>query len=49
MKMHAVLSRYLTLESLVIAFQDCFIVVGWIFVAAALASLFIPGGAENHA
>jgi predicted MFS family arabinose efflux permease len=47
-KMQTMLSRYLTLESLMIAFQDCFIIVGWIFVAAALASLCIPGGADNH-
>jgi DHA2 family multidrug resistance protein len=47
-KMQAMLSRYLTLESLVIAFQDCFIIVGWVFIAAALASLCIPGGADNH-
>jgi hypothetical protein len=43
------LNRYLTLESLVVAFQDCFIIVAWIFVAAALASLCIPGGADNQA
>ena len=43
-KVQATLSRYLTLESLAIAFQDCFIVVTLIFVAAGLASLCIPGG-----
>jgi EmrB/QacA subfamily drug resistance transporter len=47
-KAQALLSRYLSLEALVIAFQDCFIVVGWIFVAAALASLCIPGGADHR-
>jgi hypothetical protein len=42
-KVQAALSRYLTQESLVIAFQDTFIVVTLIF-AAAIASLRIPGG-----
>lgn len=46
-KSQIVLSRYLTLESLVIAFQDSFMVAAFIFVVAALASLFIPGGEEN--
>jgi DHA2 family multidrug resistance protein len=48
LKAQAVLSRYLTLESLVVSFQDCFIVFGWVFVAAALASLCIPGGADRQ-
>jgi DHA2 family multidrug resistance protein len=43
-KAQALLSRYLTQESLVVAFQDCFIVFALVFVAAALASLCIPGG-----
>jgi DHA2 family multidrug resistance protein len=44
-KVQAVLSHYLTQEALVIAFQDCFIVFTLAFVAAALVSLCIPGGA----
>ena len=44
LKVQAVLSHYLTQESLVVAFQDCFIVFALAFVAAALASLCIPGG-----
>jgi hypothetical protein len=46
-KAHALLSRYLTQESLVVAFQDCFVVFALVFVAAALASLCIPGGDEK--
>jgi MFS transporter, DHA2 family, multidrug resistance protein len=45
-KADAVLSRYLSQESLVVAFQDCFVVFALAFVAAALASLCIPGGDE---
>jgi MFS transporter, DHA2 family, multidrug resistance protein len=44
-KVQAVLSYYLAQESLVIAFQDCFTVFALAFVAAALVSLCIPGGA----
>jgi hypothetical protein len=40
----AVLSRYLSQESLVVAFQDCFVVFTLVFVAAAVASCCIPGG-----
>ena len=40
----AVLSRYLSQESLVVAFQDCFVVFALVFVAAAVASCCIPGG-----
>jgi len=43
-RVQAALTRYLTQASLVIAFQDTFIVVTLIFVAAAIASLCIPGG-----
>jgi MFS transporter, DHA2 family, multidrug resistance protein len=43
-KTQAILSRYLTVEAFGVAFQDCFVVMGLIFVAAALASLCIPGG-----
>jgi hypothetical protein len=46
-KVDAVLSRYLSQESLVIAFQDCNVVFALAFVAAALASLCIPGGKEQ--
>jgi len=46
-KVQAVLSQYLTQESLVIAFQDCYVVFTVIFVAAALASACIPGGEEK--
>jgi hypothetical protein len=42
--MQAVLSQYLTREALVVAFQDCHVVFTLAFVAAALASLCIPGG-----
>jgi DHA2 family multidrug resistance protein len=43
-KAQALLSQYLTQESFVVAFQDCYVVFTVIFVAAALASLCIPGG-----
>jgi DHA2 family multidrug resistance protein len=43
-KVEAVLSDYLTQASLSVAFQDCFMVFTSVFVAAALASLCIPGG-----
>jgi DHA2 family multidrug resistance protein len=46
-KAQAVLSRYLSQESLVVAFQDCFVVFALVFVAAALASLCIPDGEEK--
>jgi MFS transporter, DHA2 family, multidrug resistance protein len=46
-KAHALLSHYLTQESLVVAFQDCFFVFALVFIAAALASLCIPGGDEK--
>jgi DHA2 family multidrug resistance protein len=46
-KVDAVLSHYLSQESLVVAFQDCQLVFGLGFVAAALASLCIPGGDEH--
>jgi MFS transporter, DHA2 family, multidrug resistance protein len=46
-KVEAVLSRYLTQQSLVVAFQDCHVVFALVFVAAALASLCIPGGDET--
>jgi len=36
--------EYLTQESLVIAFQDCCVVFTIVFIAAALASVCIPGG-----
>jgi DHA2 family multidrug resistance protein len=45
-KAEAALSRYLSQESLVVAFQDCFVVFALAFVAAALASLCIPDGDE---
>jgi len=47
-KVQAVLSHYLTQESLVVAFQDCYVVFTVVFVAAALASLCIPGGEEKQ-
>ena len=47
-KVQAVLSQYLTQESLVVAFQDCYIVFAIVFVAAALASVCIPGGKEKQ-
>lgn len=43
-KVEAVLSRYLTLEALGVAFQDCFMVFALVYVVAALASVCIPGG-----
>ena len=43
-KVQAVLSHYLTQESLGVAFQDCFVVFAVVYVAAALASMCIPGG-----
>ncbi|MEE8301619.1 MAG: DHA2 family efflux MFS transporter permease subunit [Candidatus Tectomicrobia bacterium] len=43
-KVQAVLSHYLTQESLGVAFQDCFVVFAIVYVAAALASMCIPGG-----
>lgn len=43
-KVQAVLSRYVMQESLTVAFQDCFVVFALVFVAAAVASLCIPGG-----
>jgi DHA2 family multidrug resistance protein len=46
-KAQAVLSGYLSQESLVVAFQDCFVVFALVFVAAALASLCIPDGEEK--
>ncbi len=46
-KVQAALSQYLTQESLVIAFHDCFFVVALIFVAAAMASLCISGKEER--
>jgi DHA2 family multidrug resistance protein len=46
-KAQAVLHQYLIQESLVIAFQDCHVVFTVVFVAAALASVCIPGGAEK--
>jgi MFS transporter, DHA2 family, multidrug resistance protein len=46
-KVDAVLSRYLSQESLVVAFQDCNVVFALAFVAAALASVCIPGGKEH--
>ena len=47
-KVQAVLSQYLTQESLVVAFQDCYVVFTVVFVAAALASMCIPGGEEKQ-
>ena len=47
-KVQAVMSHYLSLESLVVAFQDCFLVFAIVFVAAALASACIPGGEEKQ-
>jgi len=46
-KAEAVLSRYLSQESLVVAFQDCFVVFALVFVAAAVASFCIPGGDKD--
>ena len=47
-KVQAVLSQYLTQESLVVAFQDCYVVFTVVFVVAALASACIPGGEEKQ-
>jgi len=47
-KAQAVLSQYVTQEALVVAFQDCYIVFALVFVAAALASVCIPGGKEKQ-
>jgi hypothetical protein len=47
-KVQAVLSQYLTQESLGVAFQDCNVVFAVVFVAAALASVCIPGGEEKQ-
>jgi hypothetical protein len=46
-KVQAVLSQYLTQASLVVALQDCYVVFTVVFVAAALASVCIPGGEEK--
>ncbi len=43
-KVQALLSHYLTQESLSVAFQDCFLVFTFVFVVAAVASVCIPGG-----
>jgi DHA2 family multidrug resistance protein len=43
-KAHAALNRYLTVESLGIAFQDSFVVSALVFALAAVASLCIPKG-----
>jgi len=47
-KVQVVLSQYLTQESLVVAFQDCYVVFAVVFVVAALASVCIPGGQEKQ-
>jgi DHA2 family multidrug resistance protein len=47
-KVQAVLSQYLSHESLVVAFQDCYVVFTVVFVVAALASACIPGGEEKQ-
>ena len=47
-KAQAVLSHYLTQEALVVAFQDCYVVFTIVLVAAALASMCIPGGEEKQ-
>jgi MFS transporter, DHA2 family, multidrug resistance protein len=47
-KVQTVLNHYLTQESLVVAFQDCYVVFAVVFVAAALASVCIPGGEEKQ-
>jgi DHA2 family multidrug resistance protein len=47
-KVQAVLSHYLSQESLAIAFQDCHVVFAIVFVTAALASVCIPGGEEKQ-
>jgi MFS transporter, DHA2 family, multidrug resistance protein len=46
-KADAVLGSYLSQEALSVAFQDCHVVFALVFVAAALASLCIPGGEER--
>jgi hypothetical protein len=46
-KAAAVLSRYLSQQSLVVAFQDCFVVFALVFVAAAVASFCIPHGDKD--
>ena len=48
-KVQAVLSQYLNQESLTVAFQDCFIVFTVVYIAAALASVCIPGGKTKEA
>jgi hypothetical protein len=40
----AILSRYLSQGSLVVAFQDCFALFALVFVAAAVARCCVPGG-----
>lgn len=47
-KAQAVLGQYLNQESLSVAFQDCFVVFTIIFLAAAVASLCIPGGEPDE-
>ena len=47
-KVQAVLSQYLSQESLVVAFQDCYVVFTVVFIAAALASVCIPSGEEKQ-
>jgi hypothetical protein len=47
-KVQAVLSQYLTQESLIVAFQDCYVVFAIVFVVAALVSMCIPGGEEKQ-
>ncbi|ETW95774.1 MAG: hypothetical protein ETSY1_29300 [Candidatus Entotheonella factor] len=42
-KAQVMLGQYLNQESLSVAFQDCFLVFTAVFLAAALASLLIPG------
>ncbi len=43
-KAQMMLGQYLNQESLNVAFQDCFVVFTVVFLAAAIASLCIPGG-----
>jgi len=43
-KVQAMMGQYLNQESLGVAFQDCFVVFTIVFLAAAVASLCIPGG-----
>ncbi len=43
-KAQAMMGQYLHQESLSVAFQDCFVVFTIVFLAAAVASLCIPGG-----